>query len=216
MSTVRVPLPQRLILYAVPWEQYTRLLRTFSEQHLRLTYDRGTLEIMTYTHKHESWSAFLGYMVVTLTQELKLPLHLGGSTTLRRKRKQRGLEPDKCYWITHEAEMRGKERFNLRTDPPPDLAIEVDITRSCLNRMGIYAKLRVPEVWRYHAKGLDFFVLNAAGKYEAATCSTLFALPIAPADLMPFLHMRGQMDDNSVIAQFRDCIRARLAATQQP
>ena len=88
-------------------------------------------------------------MIFTLTQELHLPFHLGRSTTLRRRRKQRGLEPDDCYWIAHASDMRGKTAFNSRTDPPPDLAIEVDITHSSLDRMAIYAKLRVPEVkWR--------------------------------------------------------------------
>ena len=90
----------------------------------------------------------MGLLVVTLTQELNLPLHWG-LDDLRRKRHQKGLEPDDCFWIAHEAEVRGKTIIDLRTDPPPDLAIEVDISRSSLDRMGIYAKLRVPEVWRW-------------------------------------------------------------------
>jgi Uma2 family endonuclease len=216
MHKVRIPMSQRFILDNVTWGGYTRLLREFSHRHFRMTFDRGLLEIMTLSHKHESFAQLLGLLVLAITLELNLPLHLGGSTTLRRKRKQRGLEPDNCYWIAHEADMRGKSEFNLRTDPPPDLAIEVDITRSSLNRMGIYASLRVPEVWRYDDQGLTFWTLNAKKEYDSAAVSTLFSLPIAPADLMPFLQLRSQMDDNSIFRQFRDWLRARIAAAQQP
>ena len=58
---------------------------------------------MSPTHAHESDADFLGRLAVALTEELGLPLKAGGSTTLRRRRRLRGLEPDKCYWITHEA-----------------------------------------------------------------------------------------------------------------
>ena len=78
--------------------------------------------------------------------------------------------------------------------------------------MAIYARLRVPEVWRHNAEGLTFNVLNAEGNYEAAPASKTFPLPIAPADLLPFIKMRGQMDDNAVIKQFRAWIRGRIAA----
>jgi Uma2 family endonuclease len=217
MSTVRIPRQQRFVLDNVSWNRYTRLLHTFSDRHLRITYDRGVLEIMTLSFEHETLSGFLGLLVITLTQELNLPLRLGRSTTLRRRHKQRGLEPDDCCWITHEPEVRGKTRINLRTDPPPDLAIEVDISRSSLNRMGIYAKLRVPEVWRYDSQGLAFCTLNANGDYDAAPVSAIFAAArITAADLMPFIQMRGQMDDNAIIRQFRAWLHTRITPTPTP
>jgi Uma2 family endonuclease len=205
---------QRLILYSVSWPEYTRILRSFEHRHLRITYDRGTLEIMTLSHLHENSGRFLGRLVFTLTEELELPMKGGGSTTFRRKKKQKGLEPDDCYWIAHEAAVRGKKAIDLRIDPPPDLAMEVDITRSSMNRMGIYAALYVPEVWRYDRNGLAFLVLNAAGKYDSAPISPTFSLPITPADLLPFMDMRNQMDENAVIREFRLWIRAKLAAPQ--
>src|SRR5207237_1109994 len=114
---LRIPTNQRLILDNVSWEGYTHLLRTFSDRHLRLTYDRGVLEIMTLSHEHESFGRFLGRLAVTLTEELNLPIKEGGSTTFRKRRKQKGLESDNCYWIAHEAEVRGKSVINLRIDP---------------------------------------------------------------------------------------------------
>jgi Uma2 family endonuclease len=200
----------------VSWEGYSRLLRIFRDRHLRLTYDCGRLEIMTLTHEHETSAYFLGRLAVTLTEELNLPVHGGRSTTFRKRKKQKGLEPDDCYWIAHEADVRGKTKIDLRKDPPPDVAMEVDISRSSMNRMRIYAALRVPEVWRYDKQGLTFLALNAQGRYDSIAVSGLFPMPIAPADLIPFLAMRSQMDDNAVIRQFRAWIHTKLAATQTP
>jgi Uma2 family endonuclease len=214
MQKNRIPQRQRLILDNVSWERYTRLLHTFSDRHLRLTYDRGVLEIMTLSHEHESAGRFLGRLAVTLTEELNLPIKEGGSTTFRKKRKQKGLESDNCYWIAHESAVRGKKVIKLRIDPAPDLAIEVDISRSSMNRMRIYASLKVSEVWRHDEQGLAFLVLNAGGKYDSVTTSPTFPLAITPADSMTFLDMRSQMDDNAVIRQVRAWIRAKLAATQ--
>src|SRR5437764_3750986 len=85
----------------------------------------------------------LGRMVVVLTEELRLPIKAGRSSTFRKRRKQKGLEPDNSYWITSEPRVRGKRKIDLTIDPPPDLAIEVDCTRSSLDRMTIYAALKV-------------------------------------------------------------------------
>src|ERR1700674_3812031 len=131
------------------WPTYSRLLRIFAERPgMRLTYDRGELEIMSPLLQHDDGSWFLGDMVFILTEELGLPLKRGGSTTMRRRKRKKGIEADTCYWIANAHRMAGRLRLDLRTDPPPDLAIEVDVTRSSLDRMDIYAALKVPEVWR--------------------------------------------------------------------
>src|SRR5437016_1917784 len=146
MATAQAPAEQRLILYGVPWKMYTRLLRGFDERPaVRLTYDRGTLEIMTLSHLRENRGEFLGSLAEILTEELGLAIKRGGSTTFRRRKRQRGLEPDKCYWIANESLVRDKDKIDLRRDPAPDLSIEIDISRSSLNRMAIYAALNIPE-----------------------------------------------------------------------
>ncbi len=212
MLKTRTRILNRLILDSVSWQEYTRLLRIFEGRHLRLTYDRGRLEIMTLSFEHEISGSFLGRLAVTLTEELNLPVRDGGSTTFRKKKKQKGLEPDNCYWIANEAAVRNIKVINLRKDPPPDLALEIDVTSSSMNRMRIYAAIKVPEVWRYGKDGLSFWVLNAEGKYDPAAVSPTFPVPISPADLQPFIAMRGQMDDNAVIRQFRAWIRTKVAS----
>ncbi len=214
MSTVSSsPRPQRLVLYGVSWDEYTRMLHAFVDRPgFRLTYDRGTLEIMSPLHEHESNAEMLGRLVVALTEELGLPIKAGRSTTFRRRRMRRGLEPDHSWWIAHELQVRGKQRIDLRVDPPPDLAVEIEVTRRLLNRMSIYARLGVPEVWRLDARrGLTFQVLQPNGRYAEQTHSLSFPL-FTPADLASHLTLRTQYDENEVVRRFRDFVRQRLAA----
>jgi Uma2 family endonuclease len=214
MSTVPAPPPvQRLVLHDVDWRTYERLLRTFAERPaIRLTYDRGTLEIMSPLHEHESDARFLGRLVVTLTEELGLPVKAGGSTTFRRRRRRRGLEPDDSYWIASEPRVRGRRTIDLRTDPPPDLAIEADVTTSSLDRLTIYAALGVPEVWRFEGQTLTFHVLGQGGQYAEAAHSLAFPF-LTPADLLTFMGLRAQAqtDENRVVQQFRAWVRQRTA-----
>jgi Uma2 family endonuclease len=202
--------PQRLVLHGVSWREYTRLLHAFAERPgFRLTYDRGLLEMMSPLHEHESDADLLGRFVVVLTEELGLPIKAGRSTTLRRRRLRRGLEPDHSWWIAREAQVRGKRRIDLRVDPPPDLAIEVDVTHRASDRMSIYARLRVPEVWRLDAHGLTFHVLQTGGHYAEQTHGLAFPA-FTPADLTGFLGLRSQHDENEVVRQFRAFVRQRL------
>src|SRR5216683_551891 len=107
MSTVHLPTEQRFILAGVSWRSYRRLLRAFADRPaVRLTYDRGTLELMTLSHLHENLSYLLARLVDALTEELALPVKGGRSTTFRRRQRRRGLEPDACWWIAGEPLVR--------------------------------------------------------------------------------------------------------------
>jgi Uma2 family endonuclease len=213
---MQAPAAQRLVLHDVDWQTYGRLLRIFAERRsVRLTYDRGVLEIMSPLHEHESDASFLGRLAVTLTEELGLPVKAGGSTTFRRRRRRRGLEPDECYWIANEPRVRGKRHIDLRIDPPPDLAIEVDVTRSSLDRLNIYSALGVPEVWRLTDQGLKIHVLARDGRYAECPNSQAFPL-VTPADLSGFLAQRSQRDENAVVQQFRAWVRLQLGGSRVP
>jgi Uma2 family endonuclease len=197
------------VLHNIDWGTYTRLLRALEgRRRFRLTYDRGTLEIMSPLWEHENPAYVLGRFVDLLTEELRLPCRAGGSVTLRRKRKSRGLEADNCYWIANAARLQGKGQLDLRVDPPPDLAIEVDVTHSSLDRMSIYAALGVPEVWRLSGAGLYFHGLEA-GTYKVRTNSLTFPR-LAAADLAGFLAQLGRVDETALAVQFRSWIRQVL------
>ncbi len=215
MATAQLPTVQCLILDNVDWRMYSQLLRAFAERPgIRLTYDRGTLEIMSPLLAHDGDADFLGMLVRALAAGMKIPIKGSGSTTLRRRKKQKGLEPDRGFWIANEAAMRGKRHYSPKTDPPPDLAIEVDVTNSSLNRMSIYASLGVPEVWRLDGQTLTFHVLDAGRTFVSATNSKSFP-GLTSADLMHFMGLRATVDETTIGDQFRTWVEQREAANWQ-
>jgi Uma2 family endonuclease len=202
-----------LVLDDVDWRTYSRLQHILaSRRDVRLTYDRGRLEIMAaaLSLEHEDDKGFLGRLVIVLTEELGLPIRAGGSTTIRRQLRQRGIEPDDCYWIANAPRMRGRRRLDLRRDPPPDLAIEIDVTHSSMDRMAIYATLRIPELWQLEGDHLRFHVLGSADEYAEAEHSQSFPL-VTAAHLMLFLQQaRRAANQNTVVHDFRTWLRQML------
>jgi Uma2 family endonuclease len=149
-------------------------------------------------------------LLEALSEELAIVIAGFGSMTCKRRRKRRGIEADECYYIQRAALVVGRDDIDLRTDPPPDLGIEIDVTHSSLDRMSIYAALHVPEVWRYDGTTLTFNILGADGAYAVAGVSLAFP-HLTPDDLIPFLALRSQLDENAVVAQFRAWVRQHLA-----
>jgi Uma2 family endonuclease len=161
-TTRKKPVPgQCLVLDNVSWSDYLRLGRLLRDRRLRMTYDRGTLEIMMLSSEHERWKHILRRLVEALSDELKIRIAGFGSMTCKRGKRRKGLVPDECYWVANAAAILGRQRIDLRVDPPPDLAIEIDVASSSLNRMGIYSALGVVEVWRFDTKTLTFFHLQS-------------------------------------------------------
>jgi Uma2 family endonuclease len=210
MATVQAPAEQRFLLYGVSWQEYGRMLRAFAERpSVRVTYDRGTLELMTLSLEHESLARFFNLFILAVTLELGLPLKGGGSTTFGRRRKRRGLEPDECYWIANEPCVRDKEKIDLRRDPPPDLAVEVDVSYSTLDRMKVYAAIEVPEVCRYDGRTTVFHLLGADQKYTASEFSRAIP-PISSSELAALLPLRGTMDENALFRHFQAWAKQRF------
>lgn len=211
MATAQTaPAEQHVVLYSVDWRTYERLGRILrGRPGLRLTYDRGSLEIMTLSPRHERLAHLLARLLEALSEELCIVIACFGRMTFKRRVKKRGLEPDECYWIANEPQIRGRDDIDIRKDPPPDLVLEVDIASASVKRMPIYAALRVPEVWQLKNEILSFLVLNAQGKYAASPTSLSFPM-ITPDDLMRFLALRGQTDENDIIRQFRAWVRQNL------
>ena len=200
---------ERVLLTGIRWETYQALLADLGDRPIHLTYDRGSLEIMTLSSAHESYKTLFGRLVELLTLELRIPIRSLGSTTLNREQLQRGLEGDECYYITNEPKVRAKLHIDLAVDPPPDLALEVDVTHSSLDRLSIYAVLRVPELWRREGETLVCYLLGNDGKYVVSSTSRAFP-GLTPADLMRFLLLRGQMDENALVRRFRAWVQQQF------
>jgi Uma2 family endonuclease len=201
----------RILLHGVTWETYERLVEEIHNPGVRLTYDRGELEIMTVSHAHERWKKLLGRMIEAMTEELGIAIRSGGSATFKRRDLQRGLEPDECYWIQREHLVRGKRSFDFTVDPAPDLAIEAEVTHSILDRLDILASLDVSEVWRYDGNDLRVFVLGARRKYAEQTASRCF--PWLPLDAFAAqLQTAESLDETSWIRAFRAWVRTSARA----
>jgi len=206
MTATLIQSPDRVILRNIRWQTYQSLIRDVEQEPaLRLTYDRGTLEIRMPLDPHKTFKKLLGRLIEAATEELNLEIRSLGSRTCDREDLAKGLEPDQCYYIQHEAEVRGIAQIDLSQFPPPDLAVEVDMTSSSLNRFSIYADLNVPEVWRYDGRSLTIYTLQA-GEYQVSDYS--IALPLLQAaDIMRFLELHPSTGENSLIKQFRQWIR---------
>lgn len=210
MATVLAPPQRQGIILNTNWEGYVTIGEVFRDQPVRMNYDRGRLEIMTVSHEHEWIKKLLSRMLEMLVVVLKIRMHSGGSTTFRREELDRGMEPDECYWIQHEEQMRGKHTFDVESDPPPDLALEVEISRSVLNRLGIYAALGIPEVWRYDGETIRVLLLSQDGTYQPASASE--ALPMVPvAELARFLAQRETTDETALLSAFLDWVQEQQA-----
>jgi Uma2 family endonuclease len=174
---------EHFMLSGVNWPFYDLVLRGLRNRNVFVTYDRGTIELMSPSYEHERVSELFGVLLRILADELNVPLTGGGSTTFRRRDLDRGLEPDCCFYIENEPRVRGRRRLNLAKDPPPDLAVEVEVSRRALDRVPIYEAIGVPELWRYDGRRLSVWVLAGRGKnrrYRAADKSLAF--PSLPLD----------------------------------
>ena len=133
-----------IVLYDVSWETYETILSAFSEHpKLRITYYQGTLELMTPLPEHETYSWTLGRLIAVMTEEFGLEIRGLKSSTWRLKPKAAGKEADECFYIQNEAAVRDKLNIDLKIDPPPDLAIEIDLTSSSIDKMAVYFELKV-------------------------------------------------------------------------
>lgn len=198
-----------LVLHDVSWEMYEQLLEVFAERPTpRMTYYKGTLELMTPLPEHERYSWTLGRLVTVLSEELGLEILGLKSTTWRLKPKAVGKEADECFYIQNEATMRGKIKIDLKADPPPDLAIEIDVSNSSIDKMAVYAELKVPEVWRFADGKLTVNILTDAGYYSQSETSLVFgSFPVQ--ELTRFVQLDSQKGENARMQEFREWVRSR-------
>ncbi|NES21748.1 MAG: Uma2 family endonuclease [Symploca sp. SIO3E6] len=169
-----VPPGQRLLVRDVDWSEFEAILSELGESRSsRIAYSHGTLEIRMPTPEHEVDKELIGDLVKILLDELEIDCECFGSTTFKQENMDSGIEPDQCFYIQNHTRMRGKRRVDLRVDPPPDLAIEVDVTSK--TQLDAYATLGVLELWRYEKNKLNIYILQE-GSYQPVTKSPTFPL----------------------------------------
>ncbi|MBE9126660.1 MULTISPECIES: Uma2 family endonuclease [unclassified Coleofasciculus] len=209
MISTSTPAEQRTVLRNISWQTFETLLKeTGEDRGSRFAYDGGTLEIMTPLFEHENPKIQLDRFIVALAEELKVEIKSAGSTTLKREAVKRGIEPDNCYYIQNEPAVRGRQQLDLETDPPPDLAIEIDITSSSINKSGIYSALSVPELWRYNGRVLKFYQL-VEGQYVECEFSIAFPL-VSVSEMSRFIEQSKTMGEIALLKSFRAWVREKM------
>jgi Uma2 family endonuclease len=195
-----------ILLDNISWQTYETLLEAFQDQRgIRLTYDCGKLEIKTPLAPHEGYKKLVGRCIETVTEEFNINIRSLGSLTCRRQDLTKGLEPDQCYYIANEARVRDLEQIDLDRDPPPDLIIEIDITSSSLDRMGLYLALGISEVWCYDGERLQFYTLQEQS-YQIVERSPTFPF-LSPHDILRFIEQRATIGETALIRSFRQWVR---------
>ncbi len=201
MSTATLPVEQRLRLSSIPWETYVTYSDGLGPRHIRVTYDGSEMEVMTLSPKHENQKRLLARLIDALTEEMEIDVASFGSMTCRREDLQRGLEADDLFWVQHEADVRGRTDIDLENDPPADLAVEIEISRSTLDRMSIYAALRIPEVWCWDGERLKVNLLTSRGTYRQSTTSKAF--PFLPLDGFARFLQPTDLSETQLLRSFR-------------
>ena len=164
----------RVVIRNVGWQGYQTLLSLVGDQPVRITYDRGDVELMSPLLKHERNRSRLGRMVGVLTEELRIPTMSAGATTLKREDLDRGLEADESFYLANAHRIRGKKTLDMRIDPPPDLTIEAVYSHAAEAALEVYRRLGVPEVWIADQTRLAIQILDANNHYHDSPQSLAF------------------------------------------
>lgn len=140
----------QVIMHGISWQTFQQLLTDRGERcSVLLAYDRGTVELRVPSQEHEWIKTTLTQVVDAIAFARELHYRSLGSTTFDREDLDWGFEPDACFYLEHADAVTPEQPMDLAVAPPPDLVIEIDITRSSPDKLPIYAALGVPEIWRY-------------------------------------------------------------------
>ncbi len=177
---------QRVVLHGMSWDAYLQILDALPQSRsARLTYDEGVLEITVPLEDHEFSGRLIERFIFTLVEVLGLRIKTMGSTTMNYPFLQKGAEPDNAYYIQNQPLVKGRN-VNFAQDPPPDLVVEVDITHTDIRKNQFYARIGVPEFWRFNGKVWRIYRLES-GEYVEVEVSPTF--PQVPKDrLYQFLN----------------------------
>lgn len=208
VTRITVPPGQTVVLENISWDEFETILEDLGESRgSRIAYDHGKLEIMTPLPEHEVNKEYISDFVKVLLEELDIEFCPLGSTTFKNQAMFKGIEPDSCFYIKNEAAVREKYRLDLTIDPPPDLALEIDITNR--SHPEIYQSLGVPELWQYKRGELKFLLL-VDGKYvDSKTSANFLEFPLL--EVIPqYLTQCRTEGRNKGMKAFRKWVREQL------
>jgi Uma2 family endonuclease len=201
LGEIRTPLEN------ISWQTFKSMLADMgSKRNTRLAYDNGIVEIMSPLMPHENSNRLIEVFVGVLCEELNLEIKRAGSMTLTRDDLEKGGEPDSSYYIQNESLVRDKESIDLAIDPPPDLVLEVEYSRSAVNKLSLYAAMGIPEFWRYNGSVLRVYILNNKQYSEVKLSPTFFPVPVT--EIPRFIQETRKTGEMTITRAFRDWVRS--------
>jgi Uma2 family endonuclease len=203
----------RIVLSGVSWGLYEQLRANEGNWHVRMAYDEGTLEFMSPSSDHEGITKLISRMIEALMEELGISHRSLRSTTWKRRELGKGCEADECYYVLNHHRVRQRRHIDLAADPPPDLVVETEVSRSLVSKLRIYSALGVPEIWRWRRTGLTAYSLGADGEYVEREFSLNLPM-LRVKDLEPFIDFELAGDELAWIRKFRSWVRERFLRNQ--
>jgi Uma2 family endonuclease len=213
IQRINVPPGQRVLLQDVTWPELEEILSELGDQRAaRIAYNHGTLEIMTPLPEHEFSKEIIGDLLKALLEELDMEFISLGSTTFKNMTMTQGIEPDQCFYIHNEQRVRGHSRIDLAIDPPPDLALEIDVTSR--THLDVYLGLQVPELWRFDRGELGIYLLKTDGYQQSTTSPNFPGLPLLTI-IPEYLRQSRSIGRNKAIKAFRAWVRSTNLTTEK-
>jgi Uma2 family endonuclease len=206
-AAVRLPVGTTLIVPDIDWDDYELLLDQIAEErHLRLTYDCGRLEIVSPRPEHGEYSRVFDALLRIWCDRQGVELQMYGDATWKRRVLKKGVQADSCYYIANAERVIGNRDIKLEVDPPPDVAVEIDLSTDSARKFHIYAALGVPEIWTYDREAVRFFRLSR-GRYTEST-SSQFLPGLSGPFLAEAIEMSKTIGQTKALRAFRRKIRS--------
>jgi Uma2 family endonuclease len=178
----QLPEDTEVIFHGATWEDYEELLVQVGEAAgLRISFNDGTLKVMSLSSEHEKYVRFIEGLIVAIKLRLRINIVSFGSATMRKRKESKGNEPDACFYVQTAAMIGNRIKLDFSIDPPPDVVLEVDIHHDSTDNDAIYAALGVPEIWRYDEWAMTIYQLQESGYVVAETSR---ALPMLNGEIL--------------------------------
>lgn len=191
---------RRVVLHGMSWDAYLQILDALPQSRsARLTYDEGVLEITVPLEDHEFSGRLIERFIFTLVEVWGLRIKTMGSTTMNYPFLQKGAEPDNAYYIQNQPLVKGRN-VDFAQDPPPDLVVEVDITHTDIRKNQFYARIGVPEFWRFNGKIWRIYRIES-GEYVEVEVSPTF--PQVPKDRLYQFLAQAKDDEIEAVQSLR-------------
>ncbi len=202
-----LPAASTLTLRNVSWEEYEALLESLVDASgFRVSYADGTLQIVTLSTEHESYCRLIEKLVDRLSARLRIRVLSFGSSTMKKKERSKGAEPDACFYVQSAPAIGNRIHIDFASDPPPDVVVEIDVAHDSVAKFRSYADLGVPELWRYDGEAFFIYRLDR-DKYLAVESS--LALPQLTASVLTrFLNLSRERDQYDVLLAFEEWLES--------